>query len=75
MATHSSFLAWRILMDRRIWRAAVYGVAKSQTQLRDYTYREWINDKDLLYNTENYSQYPMINHIGKEYEKNVYIYN
>ena len=62
-------------MDRRIWRAAVYGVAKSQTQLRDYTYREWINDKDLLYNTENYSQYPMINHIGKEYEKNVYIDN
>ena len=23
MATHSSILAWRILMDRRAWRAAV----------------------------------------------------
>ena len=26
-----------------------------------------INNKDLLYNTGNYIQYPMINHNGKEY--------
>ena len=32
-ATHSSILAWRIPMDRGAWRAAVYGVLKSQTQL------------------------------------------
>ena len=31
MATHSSVLAWRILMDRGAWRATVHGVAKSQT--------------------------------------------
>ena len=31
MATHSSFLAWNIAMDRGAWRAAVHGVAKSQT--------------------------------------------
>ena len=31
MATHSSILAWRIPMDRGAWRAAVHGVAKSQT--------------------------------------------
>ena len=37
-------------------------------------YREWINNKVLLYSTENYIQYPMINHNGKEYKKkNVYI--
>ena len=30
-ATHSSILAWRILMDRGVWRATVHGVAKSQT--------------------------------------------
>ena len=28
-----------------------------------------INNKVLLYSTGNYSQYPMINHNGKEYEK------
>ena len=31
MATHSSILAWRILMHRGAWRAAVHGVTKSQT--------------------------------------------
>ena len=35
MATHSSILAWRILMDREARRATVHGVAKSQTQLSD----------------------------------------
>ena len=30
-------------------------------------YVEWINNKVLLYSTENYTQYPMINHNGKEY--------
>ena len=72
MTTHSSFIAQRILMDRRIWQAAVHGFTKSRTRWRDNTYREWIN-KDLLYSTESYSQYPMINHIGKECEKNVYM--
>ena len=35
MATHSSVLAWRILMDRGAWWAAAHGVAKSQTRLSD----------------------------------------
>ena len=26
----------------------------------------------LLYSTGNYIQYPVINHNGKEYEKNIY---
>ena len=30
---------------------------------------EWINNKVLLYNTGNYIEYPVINHNGKEYEK------
>ena len=38
-------------------------------------YREWINNKVLLYSTGNYVQYPVINYIGKEYEKEcIYIY-
>ena len=35
MATHSSILAWRILMNRGAWRATVRGVAKSLTRLSD----------------------------------------
>ena len=31
MATHSSILAWRILMDRGAWQATVHRVAQSQT--------------------------------------------
>ena len=28
---------WELVMDRDTWRAAVYGVSKSQTQMRDWT--------------------------------------
>ena len=41
-------------------------------------YIEWINNKVLLYSTGNYIQYPVINHNGKEYEKEytyIYMYN
>ena len=34
MATHSSFLAWRIPMDRGAWQATVQRVTKSQTRLK-----------------------------------------
>ena len=37
-------------------------------------YIGWINDKVLLYSTGNYIQYPVINHNGREYEKEHYIY-
>ena len=30
-------------------------------------YTEWINNKVLPYSIENYIQYPVINHNGKEY--------
>ena len=36
-------------------------------------YIEWINNKVLLYSTENYIQYSMINHNGKEYKKYIYV--
>ena len=34
MATCSGILAWDDPMDRGAWRAAVHGVAKSQTRLK-----------------------------------------
>ena len=37
MATHSSILAWRILMDRGAWWAIVHGVAMSQTWLKQFS--------------------------------------
>ena len=37
---------------------------------------DWINNKVLLYSTGNYIQYPVINHNGKEFEKEyIYIYS
>ena len=30
MATHSSIFAWRIPMDRGVWRATIHGVAKNR---------------------------------------------
>ena len=33
VATQSSILAWRILMDKGAWQATVHGVAKSWRQL------------------------------------------
>ena len=35
MTTHSSILAWRILMDRGAWRTSVHWVTKSWTQLNN----------------------------------------
>ena len=39
-------------------------------------YTERINNKVLLYSTENYTEYPTINHNGKEYKKEcIYTFN
>ena len=45
-----------------------FGVSRCQL-----LYIEYINNKVLLYSTGNYIQYPVINHNGKQYEKE-YIY-
>ena len=40
MATHSSILAWKNLMDGA-WYATVHGVTKSRTQLSGFTSLHW----------------------------------
>ena len=39
MAAYSNILAWRILMDRGVWRATVHGVTQSWTRLSKQTMR------------------------------------
>ena len=45
MATHSSTLAWKNPMDGEVWQATVYGVAKSQTQLRHFTFLSFVDSE------------------------------
>ena len=52
MATHSSILAWRILMDRRVWRATVHGVTKSQTWQAVYVLWQGIHHD--MFNWQSY---------------------
>ena len=33
---------WQLVIDREVWRAAIYGVAKSRTQLSDWTELNWV---------------------------------
>ena len=42
---------------------------KGEVEVRRYkfSFMEWINNEVLMYNTENYIPYLMINHNGKEY--------
>ena len=59
MVTHSSILAWRILMDWGAWWATVHGVAKCRTWL------EW-----LMHNAAEHTHTYICVYIKNEHRKN-----
>ena len=50
------------------WRKNGLGLGFSRCKL---LYREWINNRVLLYSTGNYIQYPLINLMEKNIKKNI----
>ena len=60
---------WEIGKDREVWRAAVHGVAKSQTQLSDWTTtnkgkeseKEHITESQLTQQSVNYAPIEKVN--------------
>ena len=61
----------RLQLGRQGWE---FGIDRGKL-----THIQWVNNQVLLWSTGSYTQYPVINHNGKEYEKEcayicIYIY-
>ena len=67
-----------LVMDREAWHAAIHGITKSRTQLIDWSDLIYKIDNEQLpaiFSTGNHTQYFVITHKAKKYEKiDVYIH-
>ena len=53
-----------MVMDREAWRAAIYGVAKSQTWLSDWTERNWRKVEEKKFALTSSLRIPDPSHLG-----------
>ena len=73
MATHSSILAWKIPWTEEPGRARVHGVAKSWTQLSDFTFLFSFLSKGWFLSVETWNWPDGRNTLWKYMEKSIHM--
>jgi len=67
---YNNIILFELVMDREAWHAVIHGVAKSGTQLRDWTELNWI-----LFAPCPISHATIVRHFASPYDINPNIIN